>query len=158
MNIELIFGIMASAITIVGGGYGLYIKFSKHMNRNREKKEKEIEKRLNFSQRIDNMDKNVKAILKRQKEQDENIEKLQENNERLEVQQLRYMINDSFLGYDSIDLVPDDLLLNAAECCKIYLDKGYNHLTGTRCKIISEEINRRVENKAKGGGKNGKTS
>ena len=43
-------------------------------------------------------------------------------------QNLKYMINDAFFGYENIHEIPIDVLTNACECCEIYVNKRHkNH-------------------------------
>lgn len=63
--------------------------------------------------------------------------------DKFEVHQLKYIINDAFFGYKTVMEIPQEVLINASECCDSYLSKGLNHEVGARCKIIYKEIERR---------------
>lgn len=63
--------------------------------------------------------------------------------DKFEVHQLKYIINDALFGYETVDEIPQEVLVNASECCDSYLSKGLNHEIGARCKIIYKEIERR---------------
>lgn len=68
--------------------------------------------------------------------------------DQFETQQLKHIINDAFFGYKDITEIPDEVLVNASQCCDIYLGKGLNHETGARCELIYEELKRRQRTKA----------
>ena len=54
------------------------------------------------------------------------------------------MINDVYNGYGKAENIPYEMLLNASQCCEIYVeDKHLNHEIGARCKLINEELERR---------------
>ena len=60
-------------------------------------------------------------------------------------QNLKYMINDAYFGYDDIHDIPDDVLTNACECCEIYVNKKHkNHEIKPRCRLLWEEQERRA--------------
>lgn len=69
-------------------------------------------------------------------------------------QNLKYMINDTFLGHNNIYEIPTETLSYAAEFCRIYTERGYNHDTAIKCKIIWAELERRKNIQAQGGKKN----
>ena len=53
------------------------------------------------------------------------------------IQNYKYMINDAFFGYDNIHEIPDEVLINACECCDIYVNKKHrNHEIKPRCKLL----------------------
>ena len=51
--------------------------------------------------------------------------------------------------------IPQEVLVNASECCDSYLSKGLNHEVGARCKIIYKEIERRELEKSQCKGSKG---
>ena len=60
------------------------------------------------------------------------------------IQNYKYMINDAFFGYDNIHEIPDEVLINACECCDIYVNKKHrNHEIKPRCKLLWDELERR---------------
>lgn len=60
-------------------------------------------------------------------------------------QNLKYMINDAFFGYPTIHEIPDDILINACECCDIYVNKkNKNHEIRPKCLLLWEERERRA--------------
>lgn len=59
-------------------------------------------------------------------------------------QNLKYMINDAFFGYENIHEIPIDVLTNACECCEIYVNKRHkNHEIRPRCELLWREQERR---------------
>lgn len=61
------------------------------------------------------------------------------------IQNLKYMINDAFFGYNDIHDIPDEVLTNACECCDIYVNKRHkNHEIRPRCALLWEEQERRA--------------
>lgn len=63
-------------------------------------------------------------------------------------QNLKYMINDAYFCYESIEDIPDDILLNACECCEIYVNKrNKNHEIRPRCEILWRELENRSTNR-----------
>lgn len=60
------------------------------------------------------------------------------------IQNLKYMINDAFFSYHSVHEIPQEILVNACECCDIYVyKKNRNHEIKPRCKLLWEELERR---------------
>jgi hypothetical protein len=52
-------------------------------------------------------------------------------------QNLKYMINDAFFGYENVHEIPLDVLTNACECCNIYVyKKQKNHEIRPRCELL----------------------
>ena len=71
------------------------------------------------------------------------FKEMKEKTDKFETQQLKYMINDAFYSFNGIEEIPDEVLINASQCCDIYVGKGLNHETGARCKLIYAELERR---------------
>ena len=60
-------------------------------------------------------------------------------------QNLKFMINDAFFTYDTVFEIPDEVLINACECCEIYVNKKHkNHEIKPRCRLLWEELERRA--------------
>lgn len=60
-------------------------------------------------------------------------------------QNLKYMINDAFFGYENVHEIPSDVLTNACECCEIYVNKKHkNHEIRPRCELLWREQERRA--------------
>lgn len=124
-----------------------------------KKKKKEYEQRAktleqipqalsNIDKRLSTVEEGIDEINDKQnlltQQQEESAEKF----DSFETQQLKYIINDAFFGYSSVEEIPDEVLISASQCCDIYLGKGLNHETGARCKIIYAELERRQKIKA----------
>lgn len=104
---------------------------------------------------IENINDNISGMKNEILDINEKINDMKKTTSEFEVQQLKYMINDAFYSFNSIEDIPDEVLINASQCCDIYIGKGLNHETGARCKLIYEELERRQEKLAhhKEGGK-----
>ena len=60
-------------------------------------------------------------------------------------QNLKFMINDAFFTYSTVFEIPDEVLINACECCEIYVNKKHkNHEIKPRCRLLWEELERRA--------------
>lgn len=97
-----------------------------------------------IEERLDKNEKTLETIMNDMEKQNEEIEKYQ-------ILDIKYMINDTFLGYNNVHEVPYENLIVAIEGCDIYTSKGYNHEIGARCKILCEEFERREKMKGEGG-------
>lgn len=97
----------------------------------------------NVCKKIDVIDSDLKEIRKDVSELTDSVQDMKEKNETFETQQLKYMINDAFYSFNNIEEIPDEVLINASQCCDIYVGKGLNHETGARCRLIYEELERR---------------
>ena len=149
-EISTIVAIIAGILGIAGTISGLYMKYSTKAKERKTKKQQVIAQQQELPKVLKSIDERLIAIESKQNSSQEEIKELKEKFDHLETQELRYMINDSFLGYNNIHEVPNEQLLNAADCCEIYLAKGLNHATGARCKLIAAEIDRREKKRAEG--------
>lgn len=95
------------------------------------------------SQTLKDIKNDIKDIQKDMKDINNKVEEMQEKTSAFETQQLKYMINDAFYSFNGIEEIPDEVLINASQCCDIYVGKGLNHETGARCKLIYAELERR---------------
>lgn len=154
-SVQSLVAIIGGVLGILGAISGIYLRYSKKLQDKQATKNKEKQKLNDVFSKVDRMAAQIDDITNSQKELREQYAAFEKKFDHLETQELRYMINDSFLGYDTIHEVPDEQLLNAADCCEIYLNKGLNHATGARCKLIAEEIDRRARAKAGIGDKHG---
>ena len=93
--------------------------------------------------KIDDMSTDITNLKEDMENLTDQISDMQEKTEKFEVQQLKYMINDAFYSFNNIEEIPDEVLINASQCCDIYVGKGLNHETGARCRLIYEELERR---------------
>ena len=147
-SVQTIIAIITGSLSILGVLSGVYLKYSKKRKNQQDKKSKDRKKFEDVCGKIDQLVNKVEELNESQKELKQQYAEFENKFDHLETQELRYMINDSFLGYGTIHEVPDDQLLNAADCCEIYLNKGLNHATGARCKLIAEEVDRRARARA----------
>ena len=149
-EISTIVAIIAGILGIAGTVSGLYMKYSTKAKDRKTKKQQAVAQQQELPKVLKSIDERLTTIENKQNSSQEEIKDLKEKFDDLETQELRYMINDSFLGYNNIHEVPNEQLLNAADCCRIYLAKGLNHATGARCKLIAAEIERREKKRAEG--------
>ena len=132
----------------------LYSKWKKRL-----KQEIECKNRLNsiskgidtLSEKMDSIENNIADLQNQQNELRECQNNFDDRFDKFEVQQLKYMINDAFFSYDNIREIPDEILIQASQCCEIYTNKGLNHETGAKCKLIFAEVQRRQALRANGG-------
>lgn len=157
LTVEGTIAIISSVVGIIATVSGLYLKFSKRLQEKRKKKRQREEKIDKIPETMERLERKLDENWHLQENNRERIEELSETFElfaarfdHLETTQLRYMINDAFLGYNNIHEVSDEQLLNAADCCDIYLSKGLNHKTGAKCKLIAEEVEKRARLRAEG--------
>lgn len=148
MSIEAIIGL---ALT---GATSILIPIIKKL---RVKHKKKVQKQNENNQILSSIPGALEKLSQENKEIKENLrevtgeqEVLKGELERYHIQTLKYMINDVFFGYNNIHEIPYETLLVAAEGCDIYISKGYNHVTRSRCDLIYEEIDRRQRNRAEG--------
>lgn len=110
------------------------------------KKQKEKERNDNLDalpSKLNDLQTENKKILKLVQDLAIKQERSDQEFERYQIQNLKYMINDAFFGYNNVHEIPYETLIVAAEGCDIYIGKGLNHEIGARCQIIFEEIQRR---------------
>ena len=96
-----------------------------------------------LSNQIDEMMTVCSNLTEIQSRMTETYDSLMTQIDRFETQQLKHVINDAFLGYDCIEDIPDEILIGASQSCDIYIGKGLNHETGSRCHLIFQELERR---------------
>lgn len=132
MNIEAVIGIIGAAATVMTV---FIVPFSKWIKKRRNEKNKEKQQALEREQQIVHSLQEIKN----------NLSSFRADYDDFTTQNLKYMINDAFFGYDSIHEIPDDILINACECCDIYINKKKrNHEMKPRCEMIWRELERRA--------------
>lgn len=132
MNIEAVIGIIGAAATVMTV---FIVPFSKWIKKRRAKKNQEKQQELAREQKIVNSLQEIK----------DDLSSFREDYDDFTTQNLKYMINDAFFGYNSIHEIPDDILINACECCDIYINKKKrNHEMKPRCEMIWKELERRA--------------
>lgn len=78
----------------------------------------------------------------------ETLDSFKADYESFSTQNLKFMINDAYLSYASVHDIPEEILINACECCEIYVNKRHlNHEIHPRCEILWKERERRAISK-----------
>lgn len=132
MNIEAVIGIIGAAATVMTV---FIVPFSKWIKKRRDEKNKEKQQAFEREQQIVHSLQEIKN----------DLSSFRADYDDFTTQNLKYMINDAFFGYDSIHEIPDDILINACECCDIYINKKKrNHEMKPRCEMIWKELERRA--------------
>lgn len=141
-----IIGAACSLITVI------VIPSYKYFKKKRDQYNNTITGLHNISSSLNKIDGNLVEVGRQLQKNESDVEALSEKvadlqrkTDIFETQQLKYMINDAFYGYSSIEEIPYEVLMNASQCCDIYVGKGLNHETGARCRLIYQEIERRQQ-------------
>ena len=155
MNYYILTGLSVGEVTAIIGAVvallsSVIIPLYKYFNKkqkdyeNNVKKLKEIDKQVDgLSDQIDKITELCYNLAAAQAEMNETCQNLLTKIDRFETQQLKHIINDAFLGYNCIEDIPDEILIGASQSCDIYVGKGLNHETGSRCQLIYQELERR---------------
>lgn len=155
MHNYILTGLSVGEITaIIGAVLALFTSVIIPLYKHFDKKHKEYENNIKKLKEIDNQVDNLLGQIDRvteicynlasaQAEMNDTCRDLLTKMDRFETQQLKHIINDAFLGYDSIEDIPDEILIGASQSCDIYIGKGLNHETGSRCQLIYRELERR---------------
>lgn len=137
-------GVFCTIITVVIVPVYKILKSKKEKHINSLKQLNKVVKKVEeVSNIIDNVNSNVSSLTDDVANLASEVKDLKRKTDIFETQQLKYMINDAFYGFDCIEDIPDEVLINASQCCDIYVSKGLNHETGARCKLIYAELERR---------------
>ena len=141
-------GVALSLLTVI------VFPVMKYLNKKRKEYNQTVNGLLDVTQGLNNaseavreMSKEVAEVKTSINDLSNDLQDLREKTSIFETQQLKYMINDALFGYDCIEDIPDEVLLNASQCCVIYIGKGLNHETGAKCKLIYKELERRQAEK-----------
>lgn len=133
-EIASIIGVGLSILTV------LIIPLYKWTYAQRKEQERRGQSLEEISRKVDNINKDIKDIKKEQSKFNEFCEEYDE----FFVQNLKYMINDSYVDYHNLAEIPDEKLINACECCEIYVTKKHlNHEIRPRCEQLWKERERR---------------
>lgn len=90
----------------------------------------------------------VEQISQNVNENGQKLAAFTEDQEAFTIQNLKFMINNAYLGYHSEHEIPYEVLVNACECCEIYVHKKHqNHEIHPRCERLWGELERRVTNR-----------
>lgn len=104
----------------------------------KKKKEEERDKQLSL------LAQSTQAIQEQVIKNSETLNNFIEDYDSFTTQNLKYMINDAFFSYHNVHDIPNEILINACECCDIYINKKHkNHEIKPRCKLLWEELERR---------------
>jgi hypothetical protein len=88
-------------------------------------------------EKIETMEEKIALLTTNQEKSHDDLQKFFQDYDEFSTQNLKYMINDAYFCYDSIEDIPDDILLNACECCDIYVYKrNKNHEIRPRCERL----------------------
>lgn len=144
MTVGEITGIIGACATVVTV---FLVPIARAIKSHQKEKAKEKEKQRKRDEKLDAIYNKMSTIDSNQQELN-NI-KTQFDNflvdyDEFTTQNLKYMINDAFFGYENIHEIPNDVLTNACECCEIYVNKRHkNHEIRPRCELLWREQERR---------------
>lgn len=144
MTVGEITGIIGACATVVTV---FLVPIARAIKSHQKEKAKEKEKQRKRDEKLDAIYDKISTIDSNQQELN-NI-KTQFDNflvdyDEFTTQNLKYMINDAFFGYENIHEIPNDVLTNACECCEIYVNKRHkNHEIRPRCELLWREQERR---------------
>jgi hypothetical protein len=144
MTVGEITGIIGACATVVTV---FLVPIARAIKSHQKEKAKEKEKQRKRDEKLDAIYNKISTIDSNQEELN-NI-KTQFDNflvdyDEFTTQNLKYMINDAFFGYENIHEIPNDVLTNACECCEIYVNKRHkNHEIRPRCELLWREQERR---------------
>lgn len=149
MTVTEIVGIVSTGILFITSivlPIFVYLKAKKKAREQRDTVVDELPKTINeIHVAIKDVKSEVKEIKKKQDLMDQHLDTF-------ETQNLKYMINDAYFGYDCVEDIPYEILLSAAQNCDLYIGKKLNHEIGARCNIIYHELERR-QSERNGGNK-----
>lgn len=155
MNNYILTGLSVGEITAIIGAVlailtSVIIPLYKYFNKKHKDYEKNVQKLVAVDKQVDSLISQIDKVTElcntlavAQTEMHNTCKDLLSKMDRFETQQLKHIINDAFLGYDCIEEIPDEILIGASQSCDIYVGKGLNHETGSRCKLIYKELERR---------------
>ena len=155
MNNYILTGLSVGEITAIIGAVlailtSVIIPLYKYFNKKHKDYEKNVQKLVAVDKQVDSLISQIDKVTElcntlavAQTEMNNTCKDLLSKMDRFETQQLKHIINDAFLGYDCIEEIPDEILIGASQSCDIYVGKGLNHETGSRCKLIYKELERR---------------
>lgn len=155
MNNYILTGLSVGELTAIIGAVvailtSVIIPLYKYFNKKHKDYEKNVQKLVAVDKQVDGLISQIGKVTElcntlavAQTEMHNTCKDLLSKMDRFETQQLKHIINDAFLGYDCIEEIPDEILIGASQSCDIYVGKGLNHETGSRCKLIYKELERR---------------
>ena len=138
-EVTALIGAILSIFTVVIAPTIKEINKKKIAKNNREKKIDYI------AEEVGKQSSELEELKKSQRNTEESLSDLKERHDDFTTQNLKYMINDAYFGYHDIHEIPDDILLNACECCEIYVNKLHkNHEIKPKCVLLWNELERRA--------------
>lgn len=140
---------IAEWIGIIGGVLAILTSVSIPIFKWYKKKKNQYTKNINIIQsnneKIDSLSSSIDKILEHDTMLDTKLQNFINDYEEFSTQNLKYIINDAYFSFKSISELPDDILINACECCEIYVNKRHrNHEIRPRCDILWQELERRA--------------
>lgn len=134
--------IVGAAATITTVFLVPFIKWFKKKKIEKEKAERKQEER---DEKLDTLCNVVEEMHQKVTANGNTLQEYISDYDEFTTQNLKYMINDAYFGYNDIHEIPDDVLTNACECCDIYVNKKHkNHEIRPRCNLLWDEQERRA--------------
>ena len=126
-----------------------YIKNKKKLIREELERQKQRDNKISeLCDKISNIDDRLKENAKRDIQIKDTLNNFKNDYKKFSVQNLKFMINDAYLSYPSVKDIPEEILINACECCEIYVNERHlNHEIHPRCEVLWKERERRVISK-----------
>lgn len=138
-EIASIVGVIATVTTV------FLVPFSKWYAKKKKKKEEDAEQLKKDRQQQKAMYEEISVLSKEVKKNGNTLNNFLSDYDDFTTQNLKYMINDAFFSYPTIHEIPDEILINACECCDIYVNKkNKNHEIRPKCLLLWEERERRA--------------
>lgn len=144
MTVGEITGIIGACATVVTV---FLVPIARAIKSHQKEKAKEKEKQRKRDEKLDAIYDKISTIDSNQQELNNiktQFDTFLVDYDEFTTQNLKYMINDAFFGYENIHEIPNDVLTNACECCEIYVNKRHkNHEIRPRCELLWREQERR---------------
>lgn len=138
-EISGIIGMVATVTTV------FLVPFLKWHKKRKKQKEDERLERKETLRLLKELKNKVLIIDKGVADNSATLEKFLLDYDDFTTQNLKFMINDAFFTYNTVFEIPDEVLINACECCEIYVNKKHkNHEIKPRCKLLWDELERRA--------------
>ena len=127
----------------------------RHIKKKKKMREEELERQKQRDIKIDalynkisDIDVKLQDDCQKDTQIKETLDNFKDDYESFSTQNLKFMINDAYLSYASVHDIPEEILINACECCEIYVNKRHlNHEIHPRCKVLWKERERRAISK-----------
>lgn len=141
-----IIGAAATVMTVFVAPIYKWIRSQHKKYEEEQKKQQARDQRLaELYEKILNLEIQLQKNNERDEKMQQKLDNFFEDNEDFVIQNLKYMINDAYLSYSTVQEIPDEKLINACECCEIYVNKKHlNHEIHPRCEVLWAERERRA--------------